>query len=332
MQSHAVNKVVGSGILPRVRALSRIAFANAAASVAAGALILSLAVDAFGAPPGANPGNAPLAPTAAIATGAASATASAQGAAATPPPAASARAVQNTADGAVVPHASDGASARPPADALPPTDQAAAPKWASDGVELELESGATGAGRHDRGSGDVPREAARPSYLQYGVAFAVEIATSGAFCEDPQLNCILGSGGGIAGRAGLRTGSDWYFGGAYELTSQDPTKLYRLAILQQVRAEARRYWFRGLDTQPFIAAGLGVAGYGNEWSVSTWGVSGFVGVGVESQSKSGPVIAATVGYRPLYLQSFLDTNGQSHGPGIAHMIALEVSLEAREPL
>jgi hypothetical protein len=170
------------------------------------------------------------------------------------------------------------------------------------------------------------------TYVQFGVAFTAEFATEGTFCEDAQLNCILGPGGGIAGRVGWRGAGDWYFGGAYELSKQDPTKLFRLAILQQLRAEARRYFWHGLDTQPVIVVGAGLAGYGNEWAITTWGPCGFVGVGVETQSKSGPVIGMTLGYRPIYLQEFKDSSGQSHGPGIAHMVALELSLEAREPL
>ena len=173
---------------------------------------------------------------------------------------------------------------------------------------------------------------ARLAYLQYGVAFTAELATGGAFCEDPQLDCILGSGGGIAGRAGWRGSGDWYFGGAYELSKQDPTKLYRLAILQQLRFEARRYWFHGKDTQPVLALGAGLAGYGNEWGIATGGPVGFVGVGVESQVQNGPVLGFTVGYRPLFLVRFADETGHSHGPGFAHMFGIELALEARDPL
>ncbi len=180
-------------------------------------------------------------------------------------------------------------------------------------------------------AGTVPPPA-RLAYLQYGVAFTAELATGGAFCEDPQLDCILGSGGGIAGRAGWRGSGDWYFGGAYELSKQDPTKLYRLAILQQLRFEARRYWLHGKETQPVLALGIGLAGYGNEWGISTGGPVGFIGVGVESQVQNGPVLGFTIGYRPLFLVRFADETGHTHGPGIAHMFGIELALEARDPL
>jgi hypothetical protein len=172
--------------------------------------------------------------------------------------------------------------------------------------------------------------APRLRYLQTGVAFTAELAAGGAFCDDPQLNCILGSGGGIAGRVGVRA-ADWYWGGALEISKQDPTKLYRLAILKQVRFEARRYWLRGKDTQPLLALGAGLAGYGNEADFSTWGPGAFIGGGVESQVSDGPVIGFILGYRPLYLFRFDDTTGNSHGPGFAHMLALELTLEGRDP-
>lgn len=182
----------------------------------------------------------------------------------------------------------------------------------------------------DRAAGVPPPP--RMTYLQYGVAFTAEFAAGSTFCEDPQLNCILGSGGGIAGRVGWRGAGDWYFGGAYELSKQDPTKLYRLAILQQLRFEARRYWFHGQATQPILVLAGGLAGYGNEWAVSTFGPEAFVGGGIESQLQNGPILGITVGYRPLYLVRFSDSSGNTHGPGIANMFGIEVSLEARDPL
>jgi hypothetical protein len=76
-------------------------------------------------------------------------------------------------------------------------------------------------------------------YFQYGVALAAEIVSSpGPICDTPAAPCILGPGGGIAVRAGFRGAGPIYLGGAYELTKQDPSKLYRIALLQRVRAEA----------------------------------------------------------------------------------------------
>src|SRR5262245_34226532 len=91
------------------------------------------------------------------------------------------------------------------------------------------------------------------SYLQYGLSFTAElVASPGPMCDDafapeqglgprPPPVCIFGGGGGVAFRMGVRGTGPWYFGGAYEISKQDSTKLYRLAILQQIRGEARYY-------------------------------------------------------------------------------------------
>ena len=174
----------------------------------------------------------------------------------------------------------------------------------------------------------------KTTFLQYGVAFTAEFATPGSFCRDPQLDCVLGSGGGIAGRAGWRSAGPWYFGGAYELSKQDPTKLYQLAILQQLRGEVRYYIDTGRDIEPFASAGVGLAGYGNEWAISTWGPEAFAALGLEVQTSSGPLIGFAVGYRPIWLQQLTVSSGgdQSRGPGFAHMIGIDLTLEARDPL
>ena len=120
------------------------------------------------------------------------------------------------------------------------------------------------------------------TFLQYGVAFTVEgVAAPGPICADTANPCILGSGGGIAVRVGARLAEDWYVGGAYEFSKQDPGELYRLAILQQARAEVRRYFRTGRVVTPFALLGLGLAGYGNEWSLDTWGLTAALGIGVE---------------------------------------------------
>jgi hypothetical protein len=177
-----------------------------------------------------------------------------------------------------------------------------------------------------------PPPSSEATYVQYGVSIAGEVMVSpGPVCvDDPNTPCILGSGGGIAGRVGLHSPSGWYFGGAYELSKHDPNKLYRLAILQQLRAEVRRYFTTGRDTQPFVALAAGLAGYGNEWQIGTWGPTAFVGVGFELQLSGGPLINLTCGYRPVYLQAFTDSSTLSHQAGIAHFAGFEVSVEARD--
>jgi hypothetical protein len=171
------------------------------------------------------------------------------------------------------------------------------------------------------------------AYLEYGVAFTADYAASGAFCKDPKIDCVLGSGGGIAIRAGYRAAGRWYFGGAYQLSKQDATKLYRLPILQELRGEARYYIDTGREAEPFITAGAGVAGYGDQWGVATWGPSAFFGPGLEVQLDRRILVGFLLSYRPIYLQEFqVTTNDEQRGPGIAHIIALELSLEVRDPL
>ena len=77
-----------------------------------------------------------------------------------------------------------------------------------------------------------PPDTRRP-FIQYGIAFTIEdVLAAGPICSNSP--CILGSGGGIAGRGGFRGSERLYIGGSYELSKQEPNKLYLLGILQQV--------------------------------------------------------------------------------------------------
>jgi hypothetical protein len=183
-------------------------------------------------------------------------------------------------------------------------------------------------------------QSSRP-YVQYGAALAAEIvANAGPACAgagDPgnPTPCILGSGGGIAARAGWRPNETWYLGGAYEVSKQDPHGLYRLALLQQARAEMRRYLPTGHALSPFLLAGAGVGGYGNGWwplgKVDTWGPSGTLGGGVELQL-GGPVLVVSLAYRPMYLNSWYDSSTLYHASGVAHFVGLEAAIEAQDTL
>ena len=173
----------------------------------------------------------------------------------------------------------------------------------------------------------------RRAYIQYGVAFTVEgVAHAGAVCADPNLPCILGSGGGIDISVGWRPSEDLYIGGAYEFSKQDPNKLFRLAILQQVRLELRHYFPTGKSTEPFVLFGAGLASYGNEWAVATWGPSATIGGGLELELAGGAVLDVSLAYRPVYLRSFSDSIPAFHEAGVAHFITLEIALEAQDTL
>jgi hypothetical protein len=142
----------------------------------------------------------------------------------------------------------------------------------------------------------------------------------------------LGSGAGIAIRVGWRPTEDFYLGGAYEFSKQDPNKLYRLGILQQARAELRHYFPNGRSTVPFALVGLGLAAYGNEWTVDTWGPAAALGGGVEVGLSGKTALGVSLGYRPVYLHAFVDSSTLSHDAGIAHFVGLELALEAQDAL
>jgi hypothetical protein len=168
-------------------------------------------------------------------------------------------------------------------------------------------------------------------YFQYGVAFTTEqVLAPGPICRDLSVPCILGGGGGLIIRAGWRGTGPLYLGGAYELTKQDPNKLYRIALLQQARAEARYYMMTARVTEPYASLGLGVAGYGNEWAIDTWGPAGSIGAGVEYQITRRTVVGLALNYRLLHLSRFRDTAGSDRAPGIAQLLGLDLVLEQRD--
>lgn len=170
------------------------------------------------------------------------------------------------------------------------------------------------------------------SFVQYGVAFTAEVPTApGPICDTKNAPCILGTGGGIAVRVGYRTSGNVYLGAAYEVSKQDPNNLYRLALLQQARAEGRYYVGTAREAYPYGAVGLGLAGYGNEWSVDTWGPAGFFAVGVEAQISQRTVVGAALAYRLAYLSHFVDTSGAPRDAGVVQMLGLDLVLEQREP-
>lgn len=181
------------------------------------------------------------------------------------------------------------------------------------------------------GQGSVPPT--KVVYLQYGVSLGAEVVSSaGPICNHPSAPCILGTGGGVTIRAGWRSNGPLYLGGAYSFSKQDPNKLLRLAILQQALAEARYYVQTAHEVEPYFLATLGVAGYGNEWSVDTYGPSGSLGAGLEIQLTRQTVVGISGGYRLLLLQPFTDSSGAARDGGIAQLFGLDLVLEQRNPI
>jgi hypothetical protein len=195
------------------------------------------------------------------------------------------------------------------------------------------------------GENDTPEPAIHSStppplnvtYLQYGVAFTGEfVSSAGPICKNAGLSgnapCIFGSGGGVAIRVGYRSAGPWYIGGAYELSKQDPSQLYRLAILQQLRGEARYYVPTGWDASPFGSVGVGMSVYGNEGAIDTYAPSAFGAIGAEAQLSRRVVVGVALAYRLLYFAAFTDSSGTARGAGLAQVVGLDLSLEARDPL
>ncbi|MDX2051573.1 MAG: hypothetical protein SFV15_04220 [Polyangiaceae bacterium] len=175
--------------------------------------------------------------------------------------------------------------------------------------------------------------------LHYGVAFALEsIASGGNVCPaaDGPSNCILGSGFGLGIRVGYRS-RPWLFAGVYEFSRQQSANLLRLAILQQLRGEARYYYEAGNRATTYVVGGLGPMVYGDEWGVESGGAVGSLGLGIEYEVSATTLVGAALAYRPLLFRSWTDDAGVRRangalGFGFAHSIALEVTFEQREVL
>jgi hypothetical protein len=170
----------------------------------------------------------------------------------------------------------------------------------------------------------------RHAYIQYGVALAAEtVVSSGAICSRVD-NCIFGSGGGLVVRVGWRPNDDYFIGGTYEVSKQDPDQLYRLGILQQMRAEGRRYFATGREVTPFLLVGAGVGAYGNEWTVDTWGPTGTLGGGIEV-ALGGPVLLVSAAYRPMYFHSWVVSDNELQS-GFVHFVGVDIAVEAKDRL
>lgn len=188
-------------------------------------------------------------------------------------------------------------------------------------------------------AGAAPVVRTNDHFVQYGVGFAAEtVASPGAMCpEGADTPCILGSGLGLGIRVGYRTRGPWYFGGAYEFSRQESANLLRLAILQQLRGEARYYFLESTRLVPYASTAVGGVLYGNEWGSDTGGILAFLGIGIEYQVSRTSVVGAVVGYRPIVFRRFQDRAGQIRadevfGFGFTHMVGLELVFEVRDPL
>ena len=132
-------------------------------------------------------------------------------------------------------------------------------------------------------------------------------------------------------RVGWRPNDAFYIGGAYEISKQDPDQLYRLGILQQLRAEGRRYFPTGREVTPFLLVGRGRrAATATSGRVDTWGPTATLGGGIEVEL-GGPVLLR-LGRLPAHVLPLLGrsrraTTSQS---GVVHFVGLDIAVEAKD--
>ncbi len=82
---------------------------------------------------------------------------------------------------------------------------------------------------------------------------------------------------------------------------------------------------------PFVEASLGVAGYGNEWTVDAYGPVVSLSLGIEAQLSRNTVVGATLACRAIHFSEFTDSAGNVRDSGFTQIMGLNVILEAREP-
>ena len=176
------------------------------------------------------------------------------------------------------------------------------------------------------------------AFIQYGLAFTGEfVVAPGPICNFAGAPaCILGTGGGLTVRVGRRLRGPFYVGAAYEFAKMESNQLYRLGILQQGRAEARYYFFTGRSTEPYVAATVGGAAYGNIWGADTGGPLFGATVGTEFQIATTLVLGIALSYRAIFFARFTDSAGTTRppdgiGPGFSHLIGLDLIVELRDP-
>lgn len=177
-----------------------------------------------------------------------------------------------------------------------------------------------------------PTRAANDFY-QFGVSLLADgVVGRGRICESaPQSPCILGPGGGAAIRVGYRSDGPWFVGGVYEFAKLDAGNLYRLAILQTARADAR--WMIEPEARfaPYVTFGVGASAYGNEWGVDTGGAAASLGLGVEGQLSRTSLLGVALAYRPVFLDGWTDGSGAHRSASLVQFVGLELVIEQRSP-
>lgn len=168
-------------------------------------------------------------------------------------------------------------------------------------------------------------------YVQYGLAIGGDFALdTGGICPSNEVTpCIIGSGGGLTLRGGYRPSGPWFIGGAYQFSKLDSNNLFRLGVLQQLRAEMRYAFDFSSIVSPYIEWGLGPCIYGNLFGADTAGAVARVGGGVSFELTRFAVIGASLTYQPVLLVGYTDTTKQKRDTGVTQFLHLEFTIELR---
>ena len=173
-------------------------------------------------------------------------------------------------------------------------------------------------------------------FIDYGFAFTSEaLLAAGGICKNGlKENCVLGGGGGLAFNAAYRA-PGYSLGAVYEVTFHDSSNIYQRGTLQQMRAEwrVRPRWLNVSESVVgFVGIGAGVAGYGDNWAISTYGPSAHLMIGGEVDLGVKVALVISIAYRALYFKSFVDASGQDRPTGVSHMLGLVLGIELHEPI
>lgn len=173
-------------------------------------------------------------------------------------------------------------------------------------------------------------------YLSYGASFYSEAKLgSGGLCPtDATTRCVLGGGGGIAFSGAYRLPS-YSLGAVYEVTFHDSNAVYQRGVLQQLRGEWRyRPRFAVLYESINLFAGLGggIATYGDDWGISTFGPSGHLTIGSEVDMGVKLSFVFSLAYRVFYFRQFVDASGQDRPAGPVQMLGIQLGLELHDPI
>jgi hypothetical protein len=174
------------------------------------------------------------------------------------------------------------------------------------------------------------------SYVSYGASFFSESPIAfGRLCRaDSKEPCVLGNGGGLSLSGSFRAPT-WSLGAVYEVTFHDSNGIYQRGVLQQLRGElrARPRWAAVGDSVAGVSGlGIGIATYGDDWAISTFGPSAHALVGADIDLGVKLSVLVAFAYRLIYFRSFQDASSQDRPASLVSVLGFQLGLELHDPL